>query len=291
MTAVADWLEQRRLHRVILVSDPFHMFRLRLEARRTDLEAYTSPTENSPISDNPVLELRYLWPKGSRSRSRGSGPPSPLSPLTRDLMTLVSSERLYAGRVINLDLDTVVFPTAPPASWRWSGTRRLGGGSRSRRAPRPRPPDPPDPPIPPCGRRLHLGDPGRAARPGRDPRHLRPAGAGGGDRDDAPTCWPGSSRSTPRPASPTSGSTCSWPTSLKPGKHRREPDEFMEVQTRNWSEVMTMIRNGEIRDAKTLVGLMFVDCFRERRATRRLMAVRLWAISFHLPAQAVPHYP
>jgi uncharacterized SAM-binding protein YcdF (DUF218 family) len=64
MTAVAGWLEQRRLHRVILVSDPFHMFRLRLEAQRTDLEAYTSPTEDSPISDNPVLELRYLFAEG-----------------------------------------------------------------------------------------------------------------------------------------------------------------------------------------------------------------------------------
>jgi uncharacterized SAM-binding protein YcdF (DUF218 family) len=60
MTAVAEWLESVHLKRVILVSDPFHMFRLRLEARRTGLEAYTSPTESSPISDNPVLELRYL---------------------------------------------------------------------------------------------------------------------------------------------------------------------------------------------------------------------------------------
>jgi uncharacterized SAM-binding protein YcdF (DUF218 family) len=60
MTAVADWLEASHLKRVILVSDPFHMFRLRMEARRTNLEAYTSPTESSPISDNPVLELRYL---------------------------------------------------------------------------------------------------------------------------------------------------------------------------------------------------------------------------------------
>jgi len=60
MTAVADWLEAADLKRVILVSDPFHMFRLRMEARRTNLEAYTSPTESSPISDNPVLELRYL---------------------------------------------------------------------------------------------------------------------------------------------------------------------------------------------------------------------------------------
>jgi uncharacterized SAM-binding protein YcdF (DUF218 family) len=64
MTAVAEWLEQKGLHRVILVSDPFHMFRLRLEAKRTDLEAYTSPTEDSPISDNPVLELRYLFAEG-----------------------------------------------------------------------------------------------------------------------------------------------------------------------------------------------------------------------------------
>jgi uncharacterized SAM-binding protein YcdF (DUF218 family) len=64
MTAVADWLEAERLNRVILVSDPFHMFRLRLEARRTALEAYTSPTESSPISDNPVLELRYLAAEG-----------------------------------------------------------------------------------------------------------------------------------------------------------------------------------------------------------------------------------
>jgi uncharacterized SAM-binding protein YcdF (DUF218 family) len=64
MTAVADWLEAEGLHTVILVSDPFHMFRLRLEARRTNLEAYTSPTESSPISDNPVVELRYLAAEG-----------------------------------------------------------------------------------------------------------------------------------------------------------------------------------------------------------------------------------
>jgi len=64
MTAVGEWLGARGLRRVLLVSDPFHMFRLRLEARRTRLEAYTSPTESSPISDNPVLELRYLFAEG-----------------------------------------------------------------------------------------------------------------------------------------------------------------------------------------------------------------------------------
>jgi uncharacterized SAM-binding protein YcdF (DUF218 family) len=64
MTAVADWLEAEGLHSVLLVSDPFHMYRLRLEARRTNLEAYTSPTESSPISGNPVVELRYLAAEG-----------------------------------------------------------------------------------------------------------------------------------------------------------------------------------------------------------------------------------
>lgn len=64
MTAVGEWLEEQGLHRVLLVSDPFHMFRLRMEARRTHVEAYTSPTEDSPISDNPVLELRYLFAEG-----------------------------------------------------------------------------------------------------------------------------------------------------------------------------------------------------------------------------------
>jgi uncharacterized SAM-binding protein YcdF (DUF218 family) len=64
MTAVGEWLRERKLRRVLLVSDPFHMFRLRLEARRIDLDAYTSPTESSPISANPVLELRYLFAEG-----------------------------------------------------------------------------------------------------------------------------------------------------------------------------------------------------------------------------------
>ncbi|HEX3274552.1 MAG TPA: YdcF family protein [Gemmatimonadales bacterium] len=64
MDAVAEWLRTRGLRRIVLVSDPFHMFRLRLEARRIAIEAYTSPTASSPISSNPVLELRYLFAEG-----------------------------------------------------------------------------------------------------------------------------------------------------------------------------------------------------------------------------------
>jgi uncharacterized SAM-binding protein YcdF (DUF218 family) len=60
MTAVAAWLTSHGRHTALLVSDPFHMLRLRLEARRTGLVVYTSPTETSPISDNPALELEYI---------------------------------------------------------------------------------------------------------------------------------------------------------------------------------------------------------------------------------------
>jgi len=64
MTAVGDWLRERGLRRKLLVSDPFHMFRLLLEARRILFLDDTAPTESSPISANPVLELRYLFAEG-----------------------------------------------------------------------------------------------------------------------------------------------------------------------------------------------------------------------------------
>ncbi|HEX6643451.1 MAG TPA: YdcF family protein [Gemmatimonadales bacterium] len=67
MTDVAAWLHPRHLRTVLLVSDPFHMSRLRFEARRNELEAFTSPTESSPISDNPNLELRYLFWEGLKA--------------------------------------------------------------------------------------------------------------------------------------------------------------------------------------------------------------------------------
>ncbi len=67
MTDAAAWLRERGLDRVLLVSDPFHMARLRFEARRTELDALVSPTPSSPISDNPNLELRYLFWEGLKA--------------------------------------------------------------------------------------------------------------------------------------------------------------------------------------------------------------------------------
>lgn len=60
MEAVGLWLKQRNLHSVLLVSDPFHMCRLRFEARRMDLIPYSSPTRTSPISSSYRGELGYF---------------------------------------------------------------------------------------------------------------------------------------------------------------------------------------------------------------------------------------
>lgn len=58
--SVADWMKQEGQRRILFVSDPFHMARLRLEARRMGIEAYTSPTRTSPISQNFRREVTYF---------------------------------------------------------------------------------------------------------------------------------------------------------------------------------------------------------------------------------------
>ena len=48
---------------------------------------------------------------------------------------------------------------------------------------------------------------------------------------------------------------------LKPGKHRREADEFMEQHPMAWSAAMELVRAGAIQDAKTIASLLFVQCY------------------------------
>ncbi|MFN8653281.1 MAG: YdcF family protein [Gemmatimonadales bacterium] len=60
MRSVAEWARVHEARRVLLVSDPFHMLRLRLEARRSALAAYTSPTSSSPISADWTRELFFF---------------------------------------------------------------------------------------------------------------------------------------------------------------------------------------------------------------------------------------
>ena len=59
MQRVAAMMDTVRGHEVILVSDPFHMLRLSILARRFDLVPRTSPTRTSPISASPSESWRY----------------------------------------------------------------------------------------------------------------------------------------------------------------------------------------------------------------------------------------
>jgi uncharacterized SAM-binding protein YcdF (DUF218 family) len=61
MRAVAGMLEVRGLQTALLVSDPFHMLRLRVLARRFGFTPYTSPTQTSPISPNREERWKYIF--------------------------------------------------------------------------------------------------------------------------------------------------------------------------------------------------------------------------------------
>lgn len=54
ITSSHDW------RTVILVSDGFHLFRLKKMASDLGLESYTSPTQTSPITKNKKIEFQYV---------------------------------------------------------------------------------------------------------------------------------------------------------------------------------------------------------------------------------------
>jgi uncharacterized SAM-binding protein YcdF (DUF218 family) len=57
--SVAQMMAEYDSSSVILVSDPFHMFRLSILARRLGMEPYTSPTRTSPIG-NSSQQWKYV---------------------------------------------------------------------------------------------------------------------------------------------------------------------------------------------------------------------------------------
>jgi uncharacterized SAM-binding protein YcdF (DUF218 family) len=61
---VTRWFEGRESRRVLLVSDGFHMLRLKIIARRRGLVPYTSPATGSPIHANPRRSTGYLFAEG-----------------------------------------------------------------------------------------------------------------------------------------------------------------------------------------------------------------------------------
>ena len=177
-------------------------------------------------------------------------------------MTLASSERLYSGRVINLDRDTVRFPDG--STGQLEMIRHPGASAVVPFLDEPRGADP----------RIHLIRQFRHAANG--PIWEIPAGRL--DPGETPsTC---AQRELEEEIGMTADVVARLTTiyttpgftdekihlflahELRKGVHRREPDEFMEVHTRRWSEVLDMVRTGEIQDAKTVSAVLFIQCFR-----------------------------
>ncbi|MEX2157159.1 MAG: NUDIX hydrolase [Gemmatimonadales bacterium] len=52
-----------------------------------------------------------------------------------------------------------------------------------------------------------------------------------------------------------------WAADLTTGTHAREPDEFIEVIPTPLSEALSLIRDGGICDAKTVVGILYIAGF------------------------------
>ena len=60
MRTVARLMHSRGMHSAVMVSDPFHMLRLRILARRLGIQAYSSPTRTSPIREGSEEEWKFV---------------------------------------------------------------------------------------------------------------------------------------------------------------------------------------------------------------------------------------
>jgi ADP-ribose pyrophosphatase len=177
-------------------------------------------------------------------------------------MTLLGAERMYDGRVIDLDLDTVRFPDGSVG--RLEMIRHPGASAV---VPFLDPPSSPDPRVLLLRQFRHAADgylweiPAGRLDAGEDPetcarRELREeAGCDATSMERLTTIYT------------TPGFTDEiihlfMAQGLVEQSTAREADEFMEVHPLRWSEVLARISRGEIRDGKTLVGLLFVQCFR-----------------------------
>ena len=179
-------------------------------------------------------------------------------------MALVSSERIYTGRIVNLERDTVRFPDGSTGK-----LEMLRHPGASAVVPFLDPPDDPDPRVLLIRQFRHAAD-----------GFIWEVPAGRLDPDEPPEAC--ARRELEEETGMRAGAlerlTTIYTTpgftderihlfqahGLEPGSQHREADEFMELHTLRWSAVLEKVRSGEIVDGKTLVSLLYVECFRRR---------------------------
>jgi ADP-ribose pyrophosphatase len=176
-------------------------------------------------------------------------------------MALVAAHRVYTGRVVNLDVDTVRYPDGSESELEM--VRHPGAAAV---VPFLDDPSHPDPRVVLIRQFRHAADgfiweiPAGRLDPGESPEHCarrelaEEAGFEAGQLQWLTTIYttPGF---TDEQIHMFAGSE------LKEVRTRPEADEFVEVHPLAWSSVMEMVRRGDIRDCKTLVALLFVDRF------------------------------
>jgi ADP-ribose pyrophosphatase len=175
-------------------------------------------------------------------------------------MALVSTDRRYTGRVINLDVDQVRFPdgaTGPLEMVRHPGASAV--------VPFLDPMTDPDPRVILIRQFRHAAEgpiweiPAGRLEPGEEPedcanRELsEETGYEAGELRRLTTILTTPGFTDERIHLYAAGE-------LSQVEAHREWDEYLEVHPLPWSRIMAMIESGEIVDGKTLVALMFVQC-------------------------------
>lgn len=175
---------------------------------------------------------------------------------------MLGTRRVYSGRVINLDIDTVRYPDG--SSGELEMVRHPGAAAV---VPVLSDADGADPTLLllrqyryAAGGAVWEIPAGRLAHPREDPAAcarrelLEEAGVTAGVLTPLTTIWttPGFTDESIHLFSATD---------LRADAPQPERDEFIEVATRPLSDALTMIRTGEICDAKTVVGILYFAGF------------------------------
>ena len=176
-------------------------------------------------------------------------------------MPLLSSRRVFSGRVLDLDVDTVRFPDGSVGD-----LEMIRHPGASAVVPFVNDPRGADPEVLLIRQFRHAAEryvweiPAGRLEPGEAPeacarRELEEeAGVTAGELRRLTTIYT-------TPGFTDERIHLFLASSLGEGTERREADEFLEVHPMPWSRVLRLIEQGEVEDGKTLVALMFVECF------------------------------
>ena len=177
-------------------------------------------------------------------------------------MALLMSDRIYTGKILNLDLDSVRFPDG--STGQLEMIRHPGASAVLPFLDDPRSPDPR---VILIKQFRHAADefiweiPAGRLDPGEAPeacarRELEEeTGYQAAALDRLTTMYT-------TPGFTDERIHLFLATGLTLGAHRREHDEFMEIHEVRWKDALAWIRAGEIKDGKTLVALTFAANFR-----------------------------